>query len=158
MASPSLQTRGTPGGKPLEDGYQTLLAIEDHLTLKIWEKDVGNSAMDAGDPMEFTNMHNVRHRTFGMQALILDEPFTVRCFFDPAVETIMRTLLGQSKSMTRILADGSTTTFFGSVKRFAEDDNTIGEVPEADLEIVVTNWDPVNDVEAPPETVEVSGT
>lgn len=158
MTSPTLQTRGTPGGKMLEDGYQTLLAIEDNLTLKIWEKDVGNGALEAGDPIELTNMHNVRHRTFAMQSLILHEPFTIRCSYDPAVETTMYTLIGQSKSMTLIVADGSTKTFFGSVKRFAPDDHSIGELPEADLEIVITNWDATADVEVGPEIVEVSGT
>ena len=158
MAAPSATARGTPGGIPLQDGYQTLITFVTNDTIKFWERTVTPPGVDGGDPIERTTMHNTAWRTFGARSLKTLTPVSTTATYDPAVYDEIEALLNVETTVTVTFADGSTIAFYGYLQNFEPSEVSEGSDPECTITIQPTNWDPTNDVEAGPTVVEVAGT
>jgi len=158
MANPSTTARSSPGGIPLHDGYSCLIAFSRDADVSFWEKTVQPPGYDGGDKIDFTTMHNDSWRTFAPRALITltDSPITV--LYDPNFYSQILSLINMEGSVTVHFPDGSTLDFWGFLKSFEPSPLVEGEPPEATVNIVCTNWDPTNNVEAGPVFTNVSGT
>ena len=158
MAAPVAVVRGTPAGIQLQDGFSTKLAIEGLLTISFWEKTVGAPAIEGGDPVDQTTMHNVTWRTQLPRHLKTLEPFTLTAAYDPEVYNQIIAQLNINQTLTVIFPDGSTLAFFGWLRKFEPADNAEGTQPECTITLEPSNFDPANNVEAGPVMVEVAGT
>lgn len=161
MAAPAITARVVPSGIPLTDQYQTTIAFARRPNINFWEKVVGQAGIDIGQPINTTTQLNSDWMTFAPRQLATLTPFSCTVAYDPAVlSEIYAYLIGQPGAITEHLPDGSTYSYFGYVQSFKRKDMDVGSnnQPEAVIEIVPTNWDPVNHVEASPLLVSVSGT
>lgn len=166
MASPSTQSRTTPDGIYLHEGYQSLIAFGLDDGLNLWEIDVGLPGIDLGDMIDITTQHNTRYRTKAFQSLADITEFTFTAAYDPVIwDELLTTavaggngVLGLNSDVTRIFPDGSTIDFWGGIRMWAPEDHVIGTFPTATVTVGITNYDPANNVEAGPALTSVSGT
>ena len=159
MAAPVTTVRSTPSGVMLADGFSTVIAFARDVDVSFWEKTVGGGGLDGADAIDITTMHNLAWRTRRARQLIDLTPVNSTVGYDPNVHNNIRdNLLNQEGSITINFPDGSTLDFFGFLKTFERSDLSEGESPEATIEIIPTNYDPVNNVEADPVLTSVSGT
>lgn len=159
MAAPTSTARQTPVGIILGDGFSTKIAFARDPDVSFWEKTVGPPGIDGGEAIDQTTMHNVAWRTKSARTLktLTDSSLTVA--YDPNVyNNIIDNLINMAGSITVHFPDGSKLDFYGYLQSFEPDDLTEGEQPTATITIVVTNFDPVNRVEAGPVLTSVSGT
>jgi hypothetical protein len=159
MAAPTPTARTSPTGKILENGHVSKITFARDANVNLWEIDVGQPAMDGGEPVDTTTQHNSQWRTRSPRTLIDLAPFTVTFGYDPIIrEEALNNLLNQRDTITIRYPDGSTLAFYGYLKSLTFDPLSEGEFPTGTAEIVPTNWDPTNDVEAAPVLTLVSGT
>jgi len=159
MAAPSPTARVTPTGIRLEDGYQTLITFENDSNVNLWELEITPPGLDGGDPIDTTTMHNTTYRTKAARSLIdvTDGSFT--CAYDPEAMTGCLALVNVEQTITVTFLDGSTWAFWGFMQTFDPQGLSEGEMPEASVGFVITNFDPTvgQRDEQGPVIAEVSG-
>lgn len=151
-------SRTAPVGTKLNDGYQTLIAFEVDPDVSFWEKTVQPPGVDGGDAINTATMHNTTWRTMAARSLKTLTPFKVTCAYDPLVYNQIVAMINVEGEITVHFPDTSTLDFFGFLKSFIPGDNVEGEQPEAELEIVPTNYNPNTGNEAGPTFTNNSGT
>lgn len=157
MADPTITPRGLPLAIRLDDGYQSVIVFENNDTLAIFEKSVQPPAMDGGDPIDTTTMLNSEWETKAPQRLKMLDDSTIIGAYSPTALADFEALINVPQSVTWAWPDGSAMAAWAYLKRFEPGPMVKGEQPEATLTIVVTNWDPVNCVEAGPVYYEGTG-
>ena len=157
MASPATTARVTPTGIRIEDGYQTLIALENIPGVNIWELEVTPPGVDGGDPIDTTTMHNVTYRTKSARSLKDITDGSITCAYDPEALDDILAQVNVEQSFTTTFYDGSTWDYFGFMQTFEPQGMSEGEMPEANVVFVVTNWDPANRVEQGPVNTPVAG-
>ncbi len=158
MAAPTLTARVTPVGIHLDDGFPTVYSFERDTNISFWEKSVKPSGQDGGDPIPTSNMFNVTFHTMAPRSLKKSTEATITAAYDPVVKDDIAALINRPGSITEHYPDGSTYTYFGYLQKVEFSDMKEGEQPELTATICVTNYDPVNRVEAAPVLVGVTGT
>ena len=161
MAAPSVVTPGTPSGFKLTEGFHFRIAFAKANTVGLWAKRVKPFGLTNGDKIDITDQENTLYRTAVARALIDLTDGTLSCAYNVAsLSTIRGQLMGRGNegAITAVVQDGSTVTVFGYVSDFEPQETGDGEQPMANVTIKVTNWDPVNKVEAGPVFSEVAGT
>jgi hypothetical protein len=158
MANPTITARSAPSGKKLRDGFRSLVAFARDPDVSLWERSVKAPGVSGGDPIDQTTMHNDDVMTKAPQSLIEWTNGSMVCGYDPAVLGQILQLVNKEGSITVHWPDGSTLAFYGYLGTFDVQEKSKGAMPLANCEIVVTNWDPVNDVEVKPLLTSVAGT
>ena len=158
MTAPAATSRTTPGGIPLFDGFSTKITLASDPDISFWEKNVQPPALDGGDAIDITTMHNVLWRTKNPRVLIDMGDIQATAAYDPACYTQIQSVLNVSTTITVTFPDGSTIAVYGYLKSFTPSDHTEGNRPEAAIVIVVTNYDHAAHAEAGPTVVSVAGT
>lgn len=159
MAAPATTARLLPAGAQLAEGFRSLIAFELDADISFWELSVAGGGLDTGDEIEQTSMHNVAVRTYASRSLYRVTPITVTAAYDPNVINNIKAIIGRNKGITRHFSDGSTLDFFGFLKSFEpQEDGIDGNLPTAQIEIIPTNFDPINRVESLPVLTSVAGT
>jgi len=152
------QTRETPTGTKLDDGFSTKIALEGDTNIDFWEKTVQPPGIDGGDSIDITNMWNSALRTKAARSLydLTDVSLTVA--YDPLVYDQIIAIINSNGQVTVTFPDTSTLTFYGYLKSFEPSELSEGEEPTADITIVCTNVNPNTDAETAPVFSNNSGT
>lgn len=150
MAAPAANARGAVSGVRLDNGFGALIAFASNLTIEIYEKSVQLGAIEGGDPIMTDTHLNTVYITKSPQCLEEWEDVVVIAAYDPAVFSELQALLNDPENITLIYPDGTTLAFWGYLRRIESSPLVKGVQPEITLTIVVTNFDPVNCVEAGP--------
>jgi len=161
MTAPSDTVRSAPSGIPLQDGYPTKIAFKTDPDICFWEKTVTPPAVDGGDPIDLTTMHNSAWVTRGPQSLLDLGEFQVTALYDPNLydlAAITAQLVNVNTEITIHFPDGSTLAFWGYLRSIEPGSHERGTAPEVTLTIVPTNYDDANDEESGPVLTEVAGT
>lgn len=158
MAAPTPSARVDPTGIRLDDGYSTLITLAVDTDISFWEKTVTPPGLDGRDPIDTTTMHNERVVTKAPRSLIDVTDATATVAYDPLVYDQCLSALNVRTTVTIRFPDGGTYCFFGFLQAFTPQEMSEGEQPEAEVTICVTNFDPVNHVEALPVLTNVAGT
>lgn len=159
MAAPVTTARVTPVGIMLKEGHPVQYAFARAPNVGFWEKVTKPPGVDGGAPIEQTTSFNVLWETQRARALKKITDGSTQVAYDPAVlTTIINTLVNAEGSITCRFPDGTTVDFFGFLQKFEPQAMKPGEQPMADVNIVCTNWDPVNRVEQGPVITSVAGT
>ena len=157
MAAPTTTTRQTPTGIAYKTGFPTKIAFNADPDVSFWEKTVKPPSYDGGDPIDTSNMHRSTYRTKAPRVLIDNGEVTATVSFDESVLTQILSLINVNGSITIHFPDGSTLDFYGYLRSFDIQEMSEDE-PTANISIVVTNWDPVNNVEQGPVLTAAPGT
>lgn len=149
---------GTPGGIPLQDGYQTLVHIAGDPDIGFWEKSSKPPGYDGGDAVDTTTMRNATYNTKAPRALADMTDMTFVAAYDPLVYTDALAILNVPTTVTLFFPDGSTLAFYGYIRSAEPSDHVEGTQPEMTVTITPTNWDPGANVEAGPVVENAPGT
>lgn len=125
----------------LEDGYQTIISFSLSPNVKFREISITPPGMDGGDAIDITTMRNQNWRTFAPRKLKTLSSMTVTAAYDPEVLQSVLQFVNVNQEITVTHSDGSKWKFWGYVKTFTPGENTEGERPTAEVEIVPTNKD-----------------
>lgn len=166
MAAPSPSARPTsPTGFKMPDGYQSLFAFKNASGIQLWMQTNKFGGYDGGDKIPTSTMFNIAWRTFAARKLKTKDDSTSKCAFDPDVFNptgtgggIVVTINDDSETITEFFPDGSTLAYWGFLNKFMNPEFKEGDFPTADVTIVCTNWDKLNQVEAGPIFTPASGT
>lgn len=150
MAAPTEQTRVTPSGRPMQEGYQALITFEADPDVQLWETEVTPPGFDGGDPIEQTTMHNLVYHTDAPQSLIRVTPASFVAAYLWTSYSQVRALINVETTINVTLSTGHWVAFFGWLRTFEPNGLAIGGRPLANCEVHVSSWDPVNNVEAGP--------
>lgn len=157
MAAPVLAVRAIPLAIRLDCGYQSLVVFKSKENLAIFEKTVQPPGFDGGDAIKTTTMLNSDWETKAPQRLAGHDDAVVVAAYDPHVMSVLNNvLINVPDSITWAYPEGSAEVYWAYLQKVAKSPLQKDQQPEMTLTIVVTNWDPVNCVEAGP--VFVSGT
>lgn len=159
MPAPSTTARQAPVGKRLTDGYPTTVAFALRPAISFWEISVQAPGFDGGEPINITTMLNTRWRTFVPKALITMTPFNMTVAYDPRLYvSIINSLLNKVGSVTVHFSNGDTLDFFGALTKFEPQEVKEGEMPQARITVVPTNYDTSDGSEQGPVHTAASGT
>jgi len=157
MADPTQTQRQTPVGIAYKTGFPTKIAFAADPDVSFWEKTVKPPSFDGGDPIDTTNMHRTTYRTKAPRALVELGEVNATVTYDESVFQQILNLINVNGAITVHFPDGSTLSFYGYLRSFDPQEMSEDE-PTANITIVPTNWDPVNNVEAGPVFTTVPGT
>lgn len=158
MAAPTPVVRGTPAGIMLQSGFHTVVAISGDLTISFEEMSTTPPGIDGGDSIETTTFWNTIVRTKSPRDLFDTTDCSFTAAYDPAVYDEILAVVNKRRTITVLFYDGSTLAFFGFLKSFIPNEATEDSIPTAEVVIVVTNFDYINNVEAVPVMTSVAGT
>lgn len=125
----------------LEDGYRTLVTFELEPTIRLLEVSVTPFGLEGGDQIEQTTMRNNLWRTFAPQFLITATEMSGVFAYDPIILADLLGMLNVNQIIACTHSDGSAWTFWGYLRNFILNENSIGSRPTGNAIIVPTNRD-----------------
>jgi len=158
MTAPSAIVRGTPAGIQLEEGFSATLAMENLTTISFWEKTMGAPAIEGGDPIDQSTMHNTTWMTQLPPTLLKLESFTLTAAYDPNLISQAIAQKNVNQTLTVTWPDGSTLSFYGWLRKTEFADMSHGTLPEVTITLEASNIDPTTMTEEAPVYVDVAGT
>lgn len=159
MAAPTVTALGVPAANKLRDGFSTRVTFSVDPTIEMYIKSVQPPAVDGGDMIDSTNMHNTTWRTGSPRSLATLTQATAKVAWNPiSYQSVINSVLNKTGSVTYRFPDGSTLAVWAYLQKFEPSELTEGTEPEATITINHTNWDPNNHVEAGPAFTAGGGT
>jgi hypothetical protein len=159
MTAPVVTARGTPLFYQMPEGMFATIAFSLDPTVCFWEKSLKPPGFDGGAPIDQTTQLNTAWKTSAPRVLKKLMPLTGKAAYNPDVmDKINNDLLNKPGSITYHFPDTSTIAFYGYLQKIDFDDLEEGKLPELSFTIEVTNFDPVNHVEAGPVITPAVGT
>lgn len=158
MANPTVVARTTPTGYKLPEGFKITIASSKKPALNIWEVEGSPAGMEVAE-INITTQHNIRWVSKWPSALIANDDIVGNAGYDPDVMDDLIGLLGDvGGSYTIRMPDNTTHNYWSFLKSWKFGPLRVGQFPTGSYGICVTNYDPVNRVEAGPYTVQAAGT
>lgn len=118
MAAPATIPRLAPVGFRLDNGHSTTIAFGLDTNIEFWEVETEAPAINGGDPIDTTTMHNATWRTKAPRTLKDLEPFTVVVAYDPNIYNSILVLINETEEVTIHFPDTSSLDFFGYIQSF----------------------------------------
>ncbi len=134
----------------LDDGFSTIITLENLPTVKLYEKEVTPPGITAGGPIETTTMRTTTWRTNAPRQLKSLSPVSATVAFATEVVPQMIAQVGINQLITVTFPDGSTIQFYGWVEEFTPAAFTEGEQPTATLTVQPSLVDPDTGETSPP--------
>jgi|SRR6185312_2278744 len=157
MATPPSPATGVnnPTGFYLRDGFASLLCFSANASVHLWEKTIKPPGIDGGDPTDISTMHNLVWHTMAPRKLKKMDTIECVCAYAPAAYSDMLSLINVHQTVTVFFPEGkhisgtgindgsvSTLAFYAYVQKFEPQELKEGEMPLANVTIVLTNTDP----------------
>jgi hypothetical protein len=142
----------------MPDGFKTTLTFASKPGIALWEQSIKPPSIDGGGPIPTTTMLNVRVRTQRAKKLYTYSAVSGSFAFDPDVMIDIIALVNAEQAITLTWPDGSTMAFWGYLDKFEPGEQKEGDMPMAGVTVEITNWDPVNNVEAEAVYAAAAGT
>lgn len=121
--------------KRLDDGFSTIITLENIPTIKLYEKDVTPPGYTAGGPIETTTMRNIAYRTSAPRKLKSLTQLTATVAYATVAYPDIWAQIGINQLVTVTFPDESTISFYGWIEEFTAATHTEGEQPTASLVI-----------------------
>lgn len=133
----------------LDDGFSTIITLENLPTVKLYEKEVTPPGFTAGGAIETTTMRNTAYRTSAPRKLKSLSPVSATvAYATEALEQIWAQI-GVNQLVTVTFPDTSTIAFYGWIEEFTPSTHTEGEQPTANLVIQPGMRNPAGEEVAP---------
>ena len=158
MAAPGVTARITPTGFKMPDGYQTTYAFALNPAVQVWEQIVTPASQDGGEAIDTTTMFSAKYRTKDHQSLVDIMDAEVEAMYDPIMWIELLNMLNITQAITEHYPNHATLAYWGFLRKVQKMPMEIGKPPKCKLTITVSNWDPINFVEAGPVFTDSSGT
>lgn len=158
MASPPVTVRTIPTGVRVPDGFKTTIAFQLNTGVQFWEETVKPPGLDGGELIPTTTMLNIAYRTFAPKSLKTSQPITGKAMYDPNVIPELAAMLNFNQGVTVHLPTNATYSVWAALIKVDFEENEEGKPPMLTYTIGITNWDPVNQVEAGPLYTPAAGT
>lgn len=159
MAAPAHTAITAPTGIKLPNGFKGILIFARLPTACFWVKGMKSGAIDGGEAILQSTMHNTLYHTKAPRALRMEGDTVLTCAYDAHFrEQIRNTLVNQPGSITEYFPDNSYEDYYGYLQNAEFSEFKDGEFPEVTITVVKTNYDPVNRVEVGPVFTSVTGT
>ncbi len=150
MAAPPVIVRIIPIAARLDDGFQSVIAFQRDPAIAVYEKTVQPPDMDGGDAIVTTTMLNCIYETMGPQRLIKFGDIVIVAAYATVAIPDLRAMINVPQAITIAYPDSAAWSFWAYLRKVESAALTKGTQPEMTLTITITNWDPVNCVEASP--------
>lgn len=158
MAAPTPVARQVPTNAKMDDGFSSKITLNNKPSIQFMEKTVQPPSLSTGAAIMTATMFNIRYRTKRPPQLIDLGNIVTKVTYDPDVLTDIISQLGAEQGITVKFPDASTLAIWGYLSDFKPDPLEEGKPGEATVEIVPTNWDKANQVEAAPVYTAGAGT
>ena len=133
----------------LDDGFSTIITLENLPNVKLFEKTVTPPGMTAGGPIDTTTMQNVAWRTSSPKQLKSLTPAQAEVAYATDAYPEIFAQIGVVQLITITFPDQAYLTFYGWLEEFTPGANTEGEQPTATISIQVGNRDALGAEVAP---------
>lgn len=150
MAAPTPGTRTTPTAWKTDQGYRIEIVNSINPAVALWEIEVTPQGVEGGDAIDTTTQFNNIWHTKRPRALINATGGKIKAQLAAGTRNQATALINKEATITEIYPDGSTYAYYGFFKNVKFDAFKEGEKPTCEVEIVETDWDYVNSVEAGP--------
>lgn len=158
MAAPSVTARTVPTGYKLPEGFKIAIAYSLRPALNIWEVEGGPAGMQS-QKIDTSTQHNTKWHTFWLSALIEAQDVSGTAGYDPdAMDDLIFLCGAQAGSWTVHMPQNTKYAYWGGCLSFNFPSLRAGQFPMLNYTNVVTNWDPVNRIEAGPAVTQAVGT
>lgn len=152
MAAPGVVTPGTPLGAKMPEGFRCKLSFGRLTTFAFWARELTPAPVNNGNALDVTTFYNTLFKTKRPQVLYEVGDIQAVGLWDADIfkDAQYKALLGLESNISILFPQGSTFSVFGYLQSITPSRMTHGEVPMTTINVVVTNWDYVNHVEAGP--------
>lgn len=158
MAAPGVTARVLPTGYKLPEGFKAAIAFSLRPQVNIWEVEVAPAGVQVAEINTSTQL-NITWMTKWLSALKESKDVAGQAGYDPdAMDDLVFLCGAQSGSFTINAPNGTKFAYWGACKDFTFQAWRAGQFPMLTYANVVTNYDPVNKVEAGPATTQAAGT
>jgi hypothetical protein len=150
-----------PSGIKLKDGSIRSVIVFNRLpSFSVWEKTVKPLGYDGGPAVDQTTQLNLTWKTKRPQTLIDTTDMTATGAYDPVLNSTaqIQALLNREGSVSQYFPDGSGIDAYAYLQKLEFAPLEFGKQPEVTITVVVTNYDPVNNVEQGPVENDVPNT
>jgi hypothetical protein len=158
MAAPTANARSTPTAQKVDQGFKILISNSANLAVNFWEIEVTPQGVDGGDPINTSTQFNNKYHTKRPRALINAMGGKMKGQLCAGTRHEAEAMINIEGTITEHYPDGSTYAYYGYFKDVKFDAFKEGEKPTAEIEIIETDWDYVNSLEAGPTYTAASGT
>jgi hypothetical protein len=133
----------------MDDGFSTLITLENIPSVKMWEKEVTPPGITSGGPIDTTTMRSTAWRTSSPRKLkSLTAVAATVAFATAAVPDIMAQV-GVLQRITLSFPDGATLMFWGWLEEFKPGNFKEGDQPTASISVQPSNHDSAGAEAAP---------
>lgn len=163
MAAPVPAARTAPTGIKLRSGFKSVVCFSLDPDFSVWEIETTPPGLEGGDPIDQTTMFNDDVLTKAPQGsedspLVDVEEASMTVAYDPDAYNQALAMINKRQTITQHFPDGSSLAYFGYLQSFKPGALSRTTRPEAEMVVVPTNYDHVNNVEAKPVLTSVAGT
>lgn len=140
----------------LDDGFSTIITLENLPTVKMFEKEVTPPGYTAGGPIETTTMRNTEWRTASPRQLKTLSQVSATVAYATEIVPLVRDEIGVNQLITVTFPDASMVSFFGWIESFTPAQHKEGDQPTAAVVIHPSNRNSAG-AEVPPFYQEAAG-
>ena len=158
MAAPTVSDRELPNGIKLEDGFASFVTFAAAKDFCLFEKSITPPGIQGGELIDTTTMFNSVWRTFRPRSLKTMTNVKFSALYDPNFYVQALAIINVVTSVTVQFSDGSKLAVWGALLNITPGAMEEGACPMCDVEVGVTNEDPVARTEEPPVFDNVAGT
>ena len=119
----------------LDDGFSTIITLENIPSVKIYEKEVTPPGLTGGGPIDTTTMRNDSWRTMSPKSLKSMTALTAVVAFATEAIPVIQEQININQVITVTFPDNSSLAFYGWVDEFTLGKFSEGEQPTATLTI-----------------------
>jgi hypothetical protein len=150
VTPPAATTRTAPTGKRQKDGFKTTVAFAGAPGFTMWEKSLTPPAIDGGGAISLADMFATTWRVKAAKSLKEMGDISGSAHYNPATYTDAMAQTNVEQAITILFPSGHQLSFYGFLDKFTPGENAEGNESTCSFTIVVTNRDPLTDLEAGP--------
>jgi len=126
-----------------KDGYGVRITLETS-SLSFLETSVTPPGVDGGDGIDVTNNSKASYREMYPRTLKEITPISATVEYDPADIASIIAAINLAQDITVSFSAGDAVQVYGFLKSFTPSDQSEGEYPSADIEIIACGVDALN--------------
>lgn len=134
----------------LDDGFATIITLENLPDVKIFEREVTPPGYSGGGPIDTTTMRNLAYRTMAPKKLKTLSKVSVTAAYATSALDGIWAQIGVVQLITITFPDGSTLAFYGWIDEFTPAAHKEGDQPTASITIQPAMRNPTTGAEVAP--------
>lgn len=158
MVAPTPTVRTTPTAWKIDQGFRILVTNALNAGIALFEIEVTPGGLDNGDPIDTSTQYQTKYHVRRPRALNKADGAKIKAQLAAGTRNELDALIGKETTITEKYPDGSTYCYYGYYKSVKYDAFKEGEKPTCEVEVVETDWDYINAIEAGAVFTAITGT